>query len=282
MTEKIQPIPHRLKNMAVGGHVAGAEDILDDALSKNQQEINADTYRKGEVYSKEETNNIISRTPETDVVVLDIPTGSTALDVLNTVPVADRPNKLFRVRNNDNTAYSEYGWTGSAWSVLANKDYGIDDEPIDESSNLINSGGVAKLISDGQYMPSVGVVFTGQGGTVFAELGNENKFYNKTIAVELEASDINTVGLKAQSVVSDLYGGLEEEGDYFTKFVIVDAFNCVIAAFNGDFKDIGVEESSQEDFGNDDLYKRFERYEGILHTACRFNPSEGFKYLQLL
>ena len=25
MTEKYQPIPHRLKNMAVGGHVADAE-----------------------------------------------------------------------------------------------------------------------------------------------------------------------------------------------------------------------------------------------------------------
>lgn len=44
MTEKIQPIPHRIKNMAVGGHVAGAEDILDDSLSKNQQEINAELY----------------------------------------------------------------------------------------------------------------------------------------------------------------------------------------------------------------------------------------------
>ena len=42
MTEKIQPIPHRLKNMAVGGHVAGAEDILDDTLGKNQELVNHD------------------------------------------------------------------------------------------------------------------------------------------------------------------------------------------------------------------------------------------------
>lgn len=42
MTEKYQPIPHRLKNMAVGGHVAGAVDILDDLKDKDQQTINAE------------------------------------------------------------------------------------------------------------------------------------------------------------------------------------------------------------------------------------------------
>lgn len=34
------PIPARLKNVAKGGHVAGAEDIIDDALGKEQSEIN--------------------------------------------------------------------------------------------------------------------------------------------------------------------------------------------------------------------------------------------------
>lgn len=42
MTEKINPIPARLKNVAVGGHVAGASDIIDDELGKTQSEINAD------------------------------------------------------------------------------------------------------------------------------------------------------------------------------------------------------------------------------------------------
>ena len=41
MTEKYQPIPHRLKNMAVGGHVAGAEDI-DAGNGKTQQEVNTE------------------------------------------------------------------------------------------------------------------------------------------------------------------------------------------------------------------------------------------------
>ena len=43
MTEKYQPIPHRLKNMAVGGHVAGAEDI-DAGDGKTQQEVNVELY----------------------------------------------------------------------------------------------------------------------------------------------------------------------------------------------------------------------------------------------
>lgn len=34
------PIPARLKNVAKGGHVAGAKDIIDDALGKEQSEIN--------------------------------------------------------------------------------------------------------------------------------------------------------------------------------------------------------------------------------------------------
>lgn len=41
MTEKINPIPARLKNVTIGGHVAGAADIIDDELQMNQADINA-------------------------------------------------------------------------------------------------------------------------------------------------------------------------------------------------------------------------------------------------
>lgn len=40
MTEKISYIPSRIKNAAVGGHVAGADDIIDDDLGLTQNEIN--------------------------------------------------------------------------------------------------------------------------------------------------------------------------------------------------------------------------------------------------
>lgn len=40
MTEQISYIPARLKNAAVNGHVAGAEDIIDDVLNRTQNDIN--------------------------------------------------------------------------------------------------------------------------------------------------------------------------------------------------------------------------------------------------
>ncbi len=46
MTEIIQPIPARIKNVAIGGHVAGAEDIIDDNLGKTQDEINAEILER--------------------------------------------------------------------------------------------------------------------------------------------------------------------------------------------------------------------------------------------
>ena len=40
MIEHKEPIPSRIYNAAVGGHVAGAEDIFDDAMNKDQSTIN--------------------------------------------------------------------------------------------------------------------------------------------------------------------------------------------------------------------------------------------------
>lgn len=40
MTEVINEIPARIKNVAIGGHVCGTEDIIDDTKNKTQQQIN--------------------------------------------------------------------------------------------------------------------------------------------------------------------------------------------------------------------------------------------------
>lgn len=56
MTEKKSYIPSRLKNASVGGHVAGAADIYDDALEKTQEAINNDLYAPSEgIISRVET-----------------------------------------------------------------------------------------------------------------------------------------------------------------------------------------------------------------------------------
>ena len=40
--EHIINVPGRIRNSAVDGHVAGAEDIFDDTLEKTQAEINSE------------------------------------------------------------------------------------------------------------------------------------------------------------------------------------------------------------------------------------------------
>ena len=155
MTEKYQPIPHRLKNMAVGGHVAGAVDIFDDNLLRDQQTINAgqklineNTYRKDETYSKEQLNNLIT-TPgvnhrnyiatETDVSIATI------------LPATGSADTVYMIGNwngeeYDTTRYSKYAWDGTQYLLMKVDEPGFDNEPIKDSPNLVSSGGVANLI----------------------------------------------------------------------------------------------------------------------------------------
>ena len=67
MTEMTNPIPARIRNAALNGHVAGTEDIYDDVKEKTQQEINEDMedaigacYTKDESYSKQEVDNLLA------------------------------------------------------------------------------------------------------------------------------------------------------------------------------------------------------------------------------
>lgn len=117
---------------------ASTRASADTALSSAIQGV-ASTISSG-YYGKTEIDNIISRTPETDVVIISVGQGETITEALDHVPVADRPNKLFRVPGPDNTTYSEWGWDGSNWVMLANKDYGIDSTPVQEGTNVITSG----------------------------------------------------------------------------------------------------------------------------------------------
>lgn len=172
----------RLHSAATGNVVAGADEIFDDSAAKKQSEINQDqdiiNQNQDEInqnqesindtvaeaienleeevadrYTKDEVNNIISRTPETDVIVIDVPTESQSdiagwLDA-NTPSGTDpetgrsvRANKLYRVPGPENTTFSEWAWDGTAYIMLANKDYGIDDEPTPGSNNVAKSGGI--------------------------------------------------------------------------------------------------------------------------------------------
>ena len=155
----------RLHSAATGNTVAGANEIMDDAQGKKQSVVNQETKERFNAYdtailgryTNAEINNLISNTPETDVIVVDIPAASQSdiagwLDA-NTPSGTDpetgksvRANKLYRVPGPDNTTYSEWAWDGTKYIMLANKDYGIDDEPTQESANFVKSGGVYKAL----------------------------------------------------------------------------------------------------------------------------------------
>lgn len=125
MTEIIQPIPARIKNVAIGGHVAGTEDIIDDTLGKTQQTIN------------QEVDNKIETLTRQDIEVVS---------VLPAVGDAD-PKKIYRVTGT--TSYTDYmlNPAGTAFSQLATFSFpGIDDEPTAGSDNLVKSGGIVSFV----------------------------------------------------------------------------------------------------------------------------------------
>lgn len=264
MVRKVSAIPNRLKNVSKGHpYVAGAVDIYDDLLFEDQQAINQDTYRKDEVYDKEEVNSIVSNTPETDVVVLDLGEEEDPLDVLNEVPVADRPNKLFRIRNAANTHYDEYGWTGDAWALLASKDYGIDDDITEGSDNLIKSSAVAKVIREDDN--SGGIIFLDNFNNVLARLDSKGfRLFSGTLGTE-----------NPETVAS-----------HDTVFAIVDKYNVVLYKY----KNVEDEEEDSGDAAAEKsaVYLRNQHLESILHAACKYNSKvQGEKtelppYFQLL
>lgn len=289
--EHIIKAPGMMKNLAVGGHLTTAEQIYDERLHKDQEDINEDTYRKDEVWNKEEIANLISRTPETDVVVLDVPEGSTAADVLDDVPEEDRPNKLFRLRNDDNTHYDEYGWTGEEWALLASKDYGIDDEPIENSHNLISSDAVAKIIKNS---PTTGMKFAlvDSDQNVVAYLSNNDVF---NFVAKVKCKELDTTNLAGIITLGNI------ESDYFN-FLILDADDNIIIASTKDFGILNYDgaikivstHEDRGDIGKSDVYERnkdkidylyADAVAGSKRSDCwtnRASLDNGTKRLQLL
>lgn len=152
MAEKFSYIPARLKSAVKGGFVTGAEDVKDDVLGKSQREVNADTYRKGETYSKEQLNNMIT-TPEQGYLSVTATSETTDVDDVATLIATKYPegkesaDTVYRVgcwdgEQYDTGVYSEYVWDGTQYILVGVKNPGIDDEPTLGSDNLVTSNGV--------------------------------------------------------------------------------------------------------------------------------------------
>ena len=119
MSEIIIPIPARLKNVAKGGHVAGAEDIIDDALNKEQSVINQETLSR-------------------------LDTVQQKVDDIGDSIQFDEDGDLVTENGDD---FSDDTARGKIPTIGAIKD-GADDEPTAGSSNLVKSGGVYPLVED--------------------------------------------------------------------------------------------------------------------------------------
>jgi len=155
MSEHKSPIPSRIYNAAVGGHICGTEDIIDDTKNKTQKQINseveeslgtggsvdsriasavatettraqaaeADRYTKSETYTKEEVHNLIT-TPSQEYVSVTATAQTTA--VTDVLPATGAADTTYRVGNWDGTQYndsvfSEYAWDGSTYIKLSTK-----------------------------------------------------------------------------------------------------------------------------------------------------------------
>ena len=153
--EHLIPIPGRLHSVAAEGHVAGADEIYDDARQKNQETINSELieaigtggsvdsriasavatetsraqeaesnrYTKCETYTKEEVNNLITTPNQEYVSVIATSETTSATDIL---PATGAANTIYRVGSWDGTqhndsVFSEYAWTGSEYIKLSTK-----------------------------------------------------------------------------------------------------------------------------------------------------------------
>lgn len=134
------PVKNKVIAQAFSEAAAEASRVNNQLISLNgtvtelQDDLNDDHYTKSQI------DNLLSNTPESDTVIVP-----TVADLQN-IPLADRANKVFRVPGTN--TFSEYGWDGSNFIKLDEKNYGIDNEPVYESDNVPTSGAVKKALDD--------------------------------------------------------------------------------------------------------------------------------------
>lgn len=142
MTEQINKIPARLKNMAKNGHVAGADDIIDDVLDKTQDQVNQD------LIGADQTEK--NRAESAELALRNAVGGLTQSKVIvGALPASGATSTIYRVPGTN--SYSDYAWNGSQFVLMATYNNAIDDVPISGSTNLITSG-AAFDVEKGTYM----------------------------------------------------------------------------------------------------------------------------------
>ena len=183
--DKASAIPNRLRN-ATREHpyVAGAKDIYDDRLNRDQEDINKDTYRKSETYRKyegidlteetysaEQINNMIT-TPDQKYVTVAATAQTSDIAALIATEAPDKkesPDTIYRIANWDGTVgqydqyvYSEYAWDGTQYIFLSVKDLGHQLLAIEFLENGDIQGIYGEEIADDIYVDALGNIIVEQ------------------------------------------------------------------------------------------------------------------------
>lgn len=172
-------------------------------------------------------------------VPIDIPS---ALDIL--VPSGTDPetgkdvrsNKLYRVPGPFMTSYSEWSWkaVNEKWVMMANPDYGMDDEPKETSGNAFSSKGAAKYLgmteTDGKFFltDNFGAVIAMLDSSQVFRLFHDAKMRNLEVddikkgdETVVTDTDIDVVEKDGSVALLGKYGeiilGIDKNGDFFGK-----------------------------------------------------------------
>lgn len=137
-TEKTQ---RETSDTTVNARIAAEEEARAQKDASIDNDITALRTGLGNVYNKTEVNNLISNTPESDVVVVQ---GQEGVDPVTLLPATGDANTLYRIMAASGDSFSEYGWNGSTYVLLANKNTGVDNKPTLNSNKLITSDAIAK------------------------------------------------------------------------------------------------------------------------------------------
>ena len=169
-----------------------------------KQELDAflnDRYTKDQTYSKTELNNIIAASGISGAFDISVSKNNTAFATLSealgtdgvNVPVeARQPGMSIKFIQSSDNKYVQYRYMGTAITGTPNPFLdtdnwqGVDDEPTEDSQNLVKSGGVYSAIQASmqdlhiELITESGMYFVDEDVNIGAYL-DENGFHAKNI-----------------------------------------------------------------------------------------------------
>lgn len=139
-------ITNALDNVYDKSYIDGLLSSLEFDINNHAADINNIKVDLANIYTKQQVNNIVSNTPETDVVIVERTTEDDTIVILDAFSnVNERSNKLFLIPNADNTAYDAYAWNGSRWVLMQHVTHGIDNYAKIGSDNAVKGNGIAEV-----------------------------------------------------------------------------------------------------------------------------------------